>query len=158
MFPRGDVRHQHALLVEQPAHLGELALIGKIDEALEQPQLGEQGPVLELCQDAEQLEAMLVTDTHGYRHGHDPAEDRRPERHHEALVRLAEDDELVALPHSFRLQRAEQRERPVPQLAERERGLVGLAVNEADAAIEAARLVEELRQGAVQFHATPGVR
>ncbi len=63
---------------------------------------------------------MLVADADGDRHRHDAAQHRGPECDDETLVRLAEDDELVAGLHAPRLQRPQQCRGAIPQLGKAE--------------------------------------
>ena len=157
MSARFDVRHHDRLLVEQPADIVEPLVGGELDQPLEQAEFGEQRAVFELRKDAKEFEAMFVANPHRDRHRHYPAENGRPEGHHEALVRLAEDDEFVAGLHAAALQGTQQRQRAVVDLAESQRGFVGFSVDEANAAIALTRVAEKVRQRVVEFHATPCV-
>ena len=85
---------------------------------------------------------MFVADADGHRNRHDTAEHRRPVCDNEIEVRLREDDEFVARLHAAGLQRAQQRQRAVPQSRERNDGLMIFTVDEADRSIPASQVVE----------------
>ena len=74
----------------------------------------------------------------------------------ETLVGAAEDDQLVPGPHAARLQRAQQREGALPEDVESDDRLVVLSVDEADFAVTAPGVREQVGQRIVKLHAGYG--
>ena len=149
---RLHIAHQHCVLVEQRADGRELLVFREVVQSLQQVHLGKQGRPVQLRQDAKQLELMLITDTDGDGHRHDAAQYGSPEGDDEALIRFAENDQLVAVLHAARLQGPEQRMRSFPQFGKRDDGLVVLAIYETNLAFEAFHFREQVDQGVIEFH------
>ena len=86
MVTDGHVAHQRRLLFEQAAHVIELTLGREFLQSIQQILLGKERSVMQLLDDAEELESMLIADPDRDRHGYDPAEYGRPVCDDEILV------------------------------------------------------------------------
>ncbi len=129
---RLHVAHQHGACLQQLGNLVEIPLLRKLQQSLEQIRFSKQRRAIELRDDAKQFQPMLIADADRDRHRHDAAQDGRPERDDETLIRFAENNQLVAGLHAASLQRAEQRECAVPQLGETDDALIVFTVDEAN--------------------------
>jgi len=129
-------------VAEQAARIPDTLFVRKRDQAVLQVRVREQRWSAQLACDPEQLQAMLVADSHGDRHGDDTAEHGAPKRHQEALVRLREYDQFVTWLQALRLQQAQHLGCPSVQLGVRNDCLLVFAVNEAYAAVTVAPRLE----------------
>ncbi len=67
-------------------------------------------------------------------------------------VGFAEQDEFVTGLHSPRLQRAQQRERLIPQFGKSQQILIDFSVDKSDLAVEPADVVQQLIERIVELH------
>ena len=104
----------------------------------------------ELARDPQQLLPVLVADSHGERHGHDAAGERRPESVQELLVVVEEDDDLVAALRAERLQVVQNSERTGVHVAVTHAPLGVLALDIGDDAVDIAIHLEQLHQSFVR--------
>ena len=129
-----QVVHQEGARTQPLEHRTLARLRREAADALECAPLGVQEGLVEPARDAQQLVTVLVADAQRHGHGHDAAENRRPEHVDELLVIAQEQDEFVAAPRADALQVVQDPERPLVELAERHLACVVLGFVIGDAA------------------------
>jgi hypothetical protein len=95
---------------------------------------------------------VLITDAKRHRHGHDAAQQCRPEGIEKLLVARQEQDQLVAAPRPEALQVEQDAKGAFVQLAERHCTLLVLALEVGDAAGQRAVRLDQIVESACSGH------